>query len=50
MPEAAEYEQTDNTSSTSTLQEEVNNNESEYHVEHGRVYSSAVSSSSFYQV
>ena len=50
VPEAAEYETTDNTSSSSTLQEEVNNIESEYHIEHGRVFSSAVSSNTLYQV
>ena len=43
MPEAVEYETTDNTSSLSTLHEDTQNTETEYQIEHGRVCASAVS-------
>lgn len=50
VPEAVEYETTDNSSSLSTLHEDTQNTETEYQIEHGRVCSSAVSNKKFFQV
>lgn len=46
VPEAAEYEISDNTSSSSTLHEDL---QTDYQIEHGRVSSSGVNKKKFYQ-
>jgi hypothetical protein len=50
VPEAAEYELSDNTSSSSTLHDDIQTTtETEYHIEHGKVSSLAKKSKKFSQ-